>query len=72
MRPGELYAVVEWIPAAMRFQFAHGTFSLVRLFPYRAFLGGKAYLVVFPGRIFISFVFSDLLMTPAPLCDNGL
>ena len=40
---GELYAVVEWIPAAMRVQFAHLTFSLVRLFRYRAFTGGKAW-----------------------------
>ena len=28
---GELYAVVGWIPAAMWVQFAHRTFSLVRL-----------------------------------------
>ena len=42
MGTGELYAVVEWMPAAMWVQFAHLTFSLVRLFPYRAFLGGKA------------------------------
>ena len=42
MGTGELYAVVERIPAAMRVQFAHWTFSLVRLLPYDAFLGGKA------------------------------
>ena len=37
-----LYAVVEWIPAAMCVQFAHWTFSLERLFPFRALAGGKA------------------------------
>ena len=43
MGTGELYAVVEWIHAAMLVQFAHWTFSLVvRLLPYRALLGGKA------------------------------
>ena len=31
MGTGELYPVVEWIPAATRVQFAHWTFSLVRL-----------------------------------------
>ena len=30
MGTGELYAVVEWIPATMRLQFAHWIFSLVR------------------------------------------
>ena len=28
--------------------------------------------MVFPGRILISFVFSDLSRAPAPLCDHGL
>ena len=37
MGTGELYAVVEGIPAATRVQLAHWTFSLVRHSSYRAF-----------------------------------
>ena len=70
MGTGELYAVVEWIPAAMSVQFAHWTFSLVRLLSVSCVFRRES--VVFPGRILISFGFSDLPRAPAPLCDHGL
>ena len=45
MGTGELYAVVEWIPAAMGVQFAHWTFLLVRRLLYCAVLGLYTYTV---------------------------
>ena len=57
MGTGELYAVVEWIPAAMWVQFAPWIFSLVRLLRIVRF---RRESVVFPGRILISLGFSDL------------
>ena len=41
MGTGELYAVVEWIPAARSVQFAHWIYSLMRYFVSYG-LGGKA------------------------------
>ena len=56
----KLYAVLEWIPAAMLVQFAHWTSSLVvRLFPYRAFSGGN--LQYFPDEFRFHLVFCIFL-----------
>ena len=69
MGTGELYAVVEWIPAAMWVQFAHWVISLVRLVRVVRF---RRESVVFPGRILISLDVSDLARASASLCDHGL
>ena len=59
MGTGELYPVVEWIPAATRVQFAHWTFSLVR--HLRIVVRLKREIIVFSSDSnLISFGFSDL------------
>ena len=56
MGTGELYAVVEWIPAAMSVEFAHWIFSLVRLRIVRF----RRESVVCTGRIFVFRIFLGL------------
>ena len=64
----KLYSVVEWILAA-NFCLHIGSFHLCAFFVSCVFGRESA---VFPERILISFVFSDVPRAPAPLCDHGL
>ena len=71
MGTGELYAVVEWIPAAMLLQFAHLLYFVCAFFASCNFrqVGGKRHA----SQTILTlktYVFSDLARAPVPLCDH--